>query len=1521
MNRFLILLFATFALLGTGRAAEAPFEILDGDRVLFLGDTFLEREGTYGYLEARMLEQFPDRTFFVRNLSFAGDTPLGISRASFDPPAKGWERIREQLDLVRPTVVFLGFGMAASLQELTDKSNDSTLNADPARYGQEPMSAGRFKKELGQLIELIKGTAKNGAKPVRLVLLSPIPHEDLRATRPGLPNPAVHAALLGEYSKAIEELAKDQEARFVSAKSLTTGMIQPEATPLTDNGIHLNELGYERYAKAIFSEQLGWSSPMNPRGQAALRAAVVAKNELFFHRWRPANWTYIFGFRKGEQGRNSKEMPMFEPLIVKAEAEIEQIRKAKVPAKAVVTTPSVAVPNDPASPPVVAPLPVFTVADGYQIELWAQNPQLEKPTQMNWDALGRLWICSSSLYPQIAPGQVADDKILVLSDPNGTGKATKSEVFASGLLIPTGVVPDLEKPSISAPFAYGCYIGQSTELLHIDAAGKKRVVLSGFGTEDTHHIIHTLRWGPDGRLFMNQSIYIHSHLETPWGMVRLNSGGCLSYDPRTERTEVFTKGWVNSWGHAWDRAGQSFFTDGAGGEGINWGFPSAQFVTYEKARQIVPSVSPGNYPKFCGLELIYSPHFPADWQGNAVTNDFRAHRIVRFAITDLATGVNPRSGYITKQMPDLVRTPDVSFRPIDVKTGPDGALYVADWSNPVINHGEVDFRDPRRDHHSGRIWRISKKEAPALKWEPLLAKPISELLGKLLSDSLWERESARRVLIAAGRSNGSYHWGDAVSADKTGLREALVSAAEKADPALADALWSIARSIGFDYFRVGSVGKMFQAQTVINLAKAEDATLRAIGARRAGEWLVRPVDYLRDAGQGATLAKEIQTETLPRLIADANPRVRLESMRALARMSTARSAELILDATAKNNGDVFLNHATWLSINELAKSWTDAIASGVWKVEGREALLEIGLKAIPSEISRTTLARVLAEGKVDLSKGPWIELIGTSGGADDLRRLFEMLLVSYGTDCCPDKAVEAIKATPVNDAAALRILTALLEASRVRNLRPSGDLALTQRLVLHTKGEVRAKSIRLVGYWKPPGGLDWLETALTTGDAVNDPLFVQGAIESIRDIGGLPAIALLQKLAANGAPAPRRQQAAVAVAALDLAGSLAVIGPAISSAPNEDAALGMWRDIFKVKGAVEVVSARISSEGWGKELSKTALSAGLRAARETGKKGEKLVADLTSLAGLAEGASKTPLNYLAVAELVKKSGDAARGELVYRRATSGCVTCHAIGNAGGVVGPSMTSLGASAPLDYIVESVYAPSAKIKEGYNAATLAMKDGTEVTGIPTRETERELFVRNVAGQEVGVVKANITGKSYGASIMPAGLLDQYSEGDRLDLFAFLGELGKPGPYDASKPQVARVWRIYPGAAKDIALKGGADEGSSTVQTLVDGRLLKDYVSAAIQLVTKPGEKVWAVTQFQTATAGPLSIKLAGAKVAMLDGKAISPLAQSGGLDAGASYQAELPAGLHTIAVELEVNALPATLRASADASFTTN
>ncbi|MCE9612328.1 MAG: hypothetical protein K8R23_19185 [Chthoniobacter sp.] len=1398
-------------------AATAPFEILAGDRVLFLGDALLEREGTYGYLETRMHEQFADRSFTVRNLSFAGDTPLGVSRASFDPPAKGRERLREQLDLVKPTVVFLGYGMAASLQELTDKSGDATLNPDPARYGAEPMSAARFKKELGQLMDTIVEKAKgerrkpkDGEPAVRFVLLSPIRHEDLRASRPGLPDPAEHNKLLAEYSKAIQELAKERGARFVDlssfleigARDFMAALTEdPKRQWATENGIHLTKSSHS-VLSAIIGDALGWDvftrwfgkkdHPLTReqiRAQLlqtdALRAAIIRKNELLFHQLRLTNSPDLVGVRRGERGQMAKETAQFDSLIAEAEAEIDRLKRPaingqKEPQKATSSVPDVvnnpqnlvthvtnaspgspepvphvtnaspdspepvphvtnaspgspepvprstnaspdspepvprstnASPDSPApvphstnAPPVIQapaaplPLPTFTVADGYQIELWAENPMSEKPTQMNWDAAGRLWVATTTTYPQIAPGQVADDQILILSDPTGSGKATKSEVFAEGLRMPMGVVPDLqmgngefggrndgkprannsENSALRTPhsaFSFACYIAQGSELLHIDAAGKKRIILSGFGTEDAQHLIHTLRWGPDGRLYFNQGSTIHSHLETPWGMVRLNSGGCLAYDPRTERTEVFAKGWVNSWGHAWDRWGQSFFTDAAGGDGLSWAFPGATFANCERARQTMPGISPGVSPKFCGLELIYSPHFPADWQGCAVTCDLRAHRVVRLGINDLSAeggsgnadfgvrnGEQPgakdsdhsalrtphsalSSAYTTSALPDLVRTDDASFSPIDVKMGPDGALYVADWSNPIINHGEVAFRNPRRDHHSGRIWRISKKDTPPVKWEPLAGKKTGELMDKLLSENLWEKEQARRVLQ---------------------VRDFLASTKDS------DALLSTQGSVervaeAFGIPRFGSY-----------LGTGVSPNIRALAARYLG------IRYavLSAAGQDAEdryvgQMSVIQSDLLPKLIADPNPRVRLEAMRALARIPTGHSAELILDAAMKNNGDVFLDHAAWLSINELAKPWTDAIASGAWKSEGREAQLDFGLKALPADLSRATLARVLADGKADLAKGPWIDLIGHSGGPDELRRLYEMLLVSYGTECCPDPAVEALQAAPVNDTDALRILAALTEAARVRGVRPSGSLATLERLILHTKDAVRAASVRLVGYWKPAGALRWLETALADGQSPLNTAGVQNAIESMRDLGGAPAIALLQKLAAADAPAPRRQQAA-------------------------------------------------------------------------------------------------------------------------------------------------------------------PS---------------------------------------------------------------------------FTFFGELGKPGLFDASKASVARVWRLYPGAEKDAALKGAPSGCAAAAFTRVDGRLTKAHLEKALQFVTKPGKKIWAVTQFNTATAGLIQVRLdfnyyVPGTAPWIDGK---PVGFSGSECAIANFTTELPAGLHTLAVELDVQELPPALRAS--------
>ncbi|OYV05708.1 MAG: hypothetical protein CFE26_10185, partial [Verrucomicrobiales bacterium VVV1] len=494
------LLLALILVPSSAFAASPAFEIVDGDRVMLLGDTLLEREATYGHLETRMHEQFPAAHFSVRNIAWSAETPLGWSRASFDPADKGIDRLKEHIALVQPTVAILGFGMAASLQEMTDRSNDWTLNPDPARYGAEPMTAARFKKELGALMDTITAGASGGK--VRFVLLSPIRHEDLRSERAGLPDPSAHNALLTDYSKVIAELARERDASFVPCDLLraTTG----KDLAMTDNGIHLNDNGYRRLSISDFSDALGWKVPANPDARKALREAVVRKNALWFNRFRPANSTYLFGFRKREQGRNAVEMEQFTPLLKAADEEIWKLASnptAPAPAKAAKAA-------EPATAPL--PSPDFKLADGLEISLWAEAPTLAKPVQMNWDAAGRLWVAGTPIYPMIEPGKVASDTIHILSDTNHDGKADKSTTFADDLLLPTCVEPDITMAK-GGP-ASAAYVGASTELLYLrDTNGdgvsdQKRIVLSGFGTEDTHHNIHTLYWGPDGLLYLSQSV-------------------------------------------------------------------------------------------------------------------------------------------------------------------------------------------------------------------------------------------------------------------------------------------------------------------------------------------------------------------------------------------------------------------------------------------------------------------------------------------------------------------------------------------------------------------------------------------------------------------------------------------------------------------------------------------------------------------------------------------------------------------------------------------------------------------------------------------------------------------------------------------------------------------------------------------------------------------------------------------------------------------------------------------------------
>ncbi len=1415
-----VCLSALLAFLPRAAGASARLDLQEGDRVVFLGDTFIEREQHAGWIELMLTSRFPDRTITFRNLGWSADTPAGDSRfglslvqAGHESADEGWKQLLLQLEDAKPTVVFIGYGMASSF---SGEAGLATFAADYRR-----------------LLDTLAAIAPNA----RLVLLAPIAHESLGAP---WPDPAAHNADLARYAAAVAEIAAQRRAAFVPLFDLVRAHASFQ---LTDNGIHPTAEGYRRIAELIEDHLFGADSGArawraSPQTEA-LRSAILRKNEWFFHRSRPANMAYIFGFRRHEQGRNAAEILRFDGYIAAEEARIAGLRSLAASASVETSAPV------PVSPPPITPqpLPEFEVADGFEVTLWAENPLLHKPTQMNFDAKGRLWVASSAMYPQIEPGQTPVDQIIVLEDTTGAGRADKATVFAEGLLIPTGLEPG----------DGGVYVAQSTELLHFmdtngdGRADERRTVLSGFGTEDTHHNLHTLRWGPDGRLNLSQSVYTRTDTETPHGVVRLKAGGVFRLDPRNQHLEILFRGFINTWGHQFDEYGRSFLTDGAGGSGIAWGVDGATYRTLAPFRRIMQSVSPGAYPKYCGIEIIRSSHFPDDWQGDVITADFRANRIVRFKMTDQG------SGFVTRAMPDVLRTTTDSFRPIDIRLGPDGALYIADWSNPIIQHGEVDFRDSRRDKVHGRIWRVAAKSREALPATDFTQLANRQLFDRLVTPNSYDQERATRVLVERGAG--------AVRADLAAWTAGL---APDDDVARLRALWL------HDAF--GDVPPALATQLLASRdPSARAAAVRALGAR-------------------------VSVSRLEALAADEHPRVRLEAVRALGQLGTAGAAAVALGVLDRPM-DPFLDYSLWLTINELAAPWVAAVKSGAWTPDGREKQLEFALKSVESALATEILGQILAQrGLSSDGSGPWLELVGSAGGPAELRRALDL---ARG-----DATPAAVK---------VRALKALADAARLRKVQPEGILEDLSPLLTASDPEVRAGSFQVAGAWKLASAVPALARA--GGDATAPAPVRAAAILALADIGDAAATQAVTTLASNGASPAIRRQAVVALATLDLNAALPPMLALLRAVTDEAEGQALWRDLLGVRG----VGGRLAAELPKIELPETSARAGLRPARE-GNRHPALVSLLMERAGLSLSAaelSAEEMRQFAREALAK--GNAARGELIYRRPELACMACHAIGGAGGKLGPDLTSIGASAPPDYLVDSMLYPNAKIKEGYHAVSIATSAGREVSGMIVRETDTEVRLRDAANQEVSIATNEITRRSSIGSLMPAGLMDGLLPEERLDLIHFLAQLGKPGEYDAARGGVARLWKFYYLTSENQQL--GIERVVRADSTLTDWRpvytLVNGTVPAKVIQENVPsrggGRQRFAAVHFEAPRSGPASFTIEGRIAGIwLNGR---------GITVAPSFTVEIGGGTHVLVVELDV-ANPGDLRLqSDDVSFATN
>lgn len=983
----------------------------------------------------------------------------------------------------------------------------------------------------------------------------------------------------------------------------------------------------------------------------------------------------------------------------------------------------------------------FELAEGLEINLFAADPMLAKPIQMNWDEKGRLWVVSSRLYPHIKPGERSDDQVIVLEDTDNDGAADKSTVFAENLLIPTALMPG----------DGGVYVANSTEILFLeDTDGdlredERRVVLSGFGTEDTHHLIHTFRGGPDGMLYFNQSIYIHSHVETPHGIRRLMGGGIWHFRPETRELEIFCKGFVNPWGHIFDRWGQSFATDGAFGEGINYVFPGSVWVTSPDAKRIMKGLNPGQ-PKHCSLEVVSGRHFPDDWSGSLVANDFRGHRVNRFVVSE------DGSGYASRQVEDVVRTSHAAFRPIDVRMGPDGALYIADWYNPIIQHGEVDFRDPRRDHTHGRIWRVTHKDRPLVKKPAIDGVGTVGLLEQLKAPEDWTRHFAKRELRTRNDA-------EVVGALRDWVKK-IDRSVEADQHQLLEALWAFQSA------------NHLEDSLLRELLMHNDHRIRAAAVRVLYHWhgrLKDGPDLLANAAQ------------------DAHPQVRLEAVNALRQVGTAKAIEAAFSALKRQPLDANLDFALWLTARETKDVWLPAYQKGEINVGDASAVAFV-LKATEDPAALKPLMAAFANSDSDdvTKRAEITAMIADIGGPNELRFLFDYAMNSKSADS--EKAV---------------VLQALANASDRRGLKPAGDglNAINAFLQEGTVNNLSEAAARLAGSWKLESATERLTAMVDSGHG-SWPSTIE-ALNALAAIGGESNLSRIQAVIRNTDFSQSVQMKCAAIVALASADLKRAASEAVafleSKESHSDFRFGRTHDgpmipgVFRAftfrKGGAEILAAALE----GKSIRSQDAGAGVRVAESSPDRSQKLIDALTkagNLTPVVQGLSSDEMK--AMMALVQNEGDASCGEAVYRRQQLLCMTCHAIGGAGGVIGPDMISLGASAPVDYIIDSLLEPNKKIKEGYHMTMVTKKNGEIAAGSVVREDGKEVVLRDAGGNEVRVPTDVIAGREISpVSMMPAGLTATLRKDEFVDLVKFLSVLGKEDGLRVTPERLVRRWR----------------------------------------------------------------------------------------------------------------------------------
>ncbi|MEO2018162.1 MAG: PVC-type heme-binding CxxCH protein [Fuerstiella sp.] len=1008
--------------IATLTASAEVLEFKKGDHIAIVGNTLADRMQHYGWLETILQTRFPRQELVFRNLGFSADT------LTTRPRSQNFGTPDEWLAKVKADVIFAFFGYNESFA------------------GEEGLPS--FRQDLADYIDHWQGQKYNGQSAPRLVLFSPIAHEDLRD--PNLPDGSENNVRLKFYTAAMENVANEKGVQFVNLFASTNRLYknQREEAANTINGIHLNEKGNAVLARII--EQALFSTPGQQVKMPATREAVLAKNHIWHNIYRATDGYSVFG------GRSSLKFVDGQTNFVVQERELEMLnvmtanRDKVIWAAANGKTIKVDDSNLPDPIPVISnkqgqldggkheflggeeAIEMMTMHSGMEIGLFAseeQFPELVNPVQSAVDTDGRLWVAAWPTYPHWNPREKMNDKLLILPDDDGDGKADRCITFADGLHNPTGF--EFWNGGVLVAMTPDIFFLKDTD--GDDKADIKERIFHGIDSADTHHTANGFVMGPAGRFYFSRGIFHYENFETPTRTYRADSRTCgvFRFDPVKFEIDHQFRISPNPHGDCFDQWGRQMVNDGTSGTGDYVGFPGrgAPKRLFDKRMRPVPATL-----------ILDSDHFPESVRGNMlIENVIGFQGVMQYKFEEDGASLH------ASEVETIVYSTDPNFRPSDMEIGGDGALYILDWQNPLIGHMQHNLRDPSRDNLHGRVYRVTASGRPTMLVAKMKGKPVAEVVKYLGSSTLGERYRARLELT--GRDSK-----EVVAAVTKWAAQFDASNPEHGRP-LTEALWTHQRH---------RIPNMHLLNRVLGSA---DENARASAVKVLAEWAGV------EAGGRRTNSGVISTNDaigmLVDLANDPGAKVRAQAVIAAAELGVPEAAEIIFCAAL---------HPTDIQLDFNIKEALRTIDANAWIREQLASGRGLSSAANAFSLANSSVNELLKMGKTEAvyqaimtrDNAPVQALQESLAGLAKFRRTTEIEQLFNLIEGLNDKA----------DANVLNSLARLLSSQPAEQLRSVRDRIAR----LATNGRsAEARRVALASWMTADGSADSAFAAADTG--------------------------------------------------------------------------------------------------------------------------------------------------------------------------------------------------------------------------------------------------------------------------------------------------------------------------------------------------------------------------------------------------------------------------------------------------------